>query len=155
MPRTYVAGVQPLFEDKEPLAFVAHGVLFGRNDLMGRLHWWMVRLDGHLEESASRRRLVRFAWLEDRDVSSGHLSACAAEPKLDLAKRHDHAIPTARRSGRSAWRRVLRHTHVLVLERYRVRLKKPNDQKKSHGTPHHFPFVICHCHSPHDSGNDK
>src|SRR5262245_28016294 len=75
MPRTRVARVQPLFEDKEPLAFVAHGVLFWRNDLTGRCHRWMVRFDGHLEESASRRRLIRLAGLEDRDVSSGHLPA--------------------------------------------------------------------------------
>src|SRR5262245_34258335 len=90
VPRACVASVQPLFEAKEPLAVVAHGVLFGRDDLARGFHRRAVRLEGHLEEGASRRRLVGFAGLEDRDVAPGHLPSSLTRPKLDLAKRHDH-----------------------------------------------------------------
>src|SRR5262245_33747245 len=55
VPRAGVAGIQPFFEDKEPLAVVTHGVLFGRNNLAWRVPRRMVRLEGHLEEGASRR----------------------------------------------------------------------------------------------------
>src|SRR5215470_6189902 len=58
VPRSRVAGGQPLFEDEEPLAVIPYGVLFGRNDFRGRFHRWMFRLDSHFEEWASGRRLV-------------------------------------------------------------------------------------------------
>src|SRR5262245_15501531 len=124
MPRTRIARVKSLFKNKEPLVVVAQGVLFWRYDLAWRFHRRMLRLESHLEEGASSRRLIRLAWLKDRDIASGHLTASLTRTKLDLAERNDHTIPAAWRSGRSARRRVPRHTHVIVLERYRRRLKQ-------------------------------
>jgi len=58
MSRSRVADSEPLFEDEEALAVVTDRVLFGRNDLTRRLHWWMIPFDVHFKERSSGRRFV-------------------------------------------------------------------------------------------------
>ena len=49
VPGARVAGSEPLLEDEEAVAVVAHGVLLRRNDLAGRVGRRVIRLDGDLE----------------------------------------------------------------------------------------------------------
>src|SRR5882724_10666137 len=56
--RSRVSDGEPLFENEEGLAVVTDRVLFGRNDLRRRLHWWMIRFDIYFKERSSGGRFV-------------------------------------------------------------------------------------------------
>jgi len=110
---------EPLLVDEEALALVHDRVLRRRDDLGGRFDRRVIGLDHHLEEGATRRGPVGFAGLEHRDLAAAHRAQHLAEPQLDLAHRHDHALRAPRRRAFSARRVIAAHEHVVVLERGR------------------------------------